>query len=88
MTVKVEHDRLVKISDLHTDTSKWIQVSQEGPLFILRHGTPAAVLIGVEAFEELLDRVRLKTELERRQKQSRRKTTLEELEERYARAHK
>jgi PHD/YefM family antitoxin component YafN of YafNO toxin-antitoxin module len=58
--VKVERDRLVKVSEFHTDTSKWIEASQEGPLFILRHGTPTAILIVIDAFEELLDRVRLK----------------------------
>ncbi len=84
MTVKIEPDRLVKISELHTDTAKWVEASQEGPLLILRHGKPAALLVGLEAFEELLDRLQLRAELDRRERESQGKTTLEELEERLA----
>jgi prevent-host-death family protein len=84
MTVKIEPDRLIKISELHTDTAKWVEASQEGPLLILRHGTPAAVLIGLEALEELLDRMQLRADLDRRERESRGKITLEELEERLA----
>ncbi len=84
MSMKIERDRLVKVSELHTDTSKWLEASQDGPLFILRHGTPAAVLIGIDAFEELLDRVRLKADLERREQQSRGVISLEELQKRHA----
>ena len=83
MPLKIERDRLVKVSQLHTDTSKWIKDSEKGPLFILRHGTPMAVLIGIDAFEELLDRVRLKADLDRREQQSRAKISLEELQARY-----
>lgn len=85
MSIKIERDRLVKVSELHTDTSKWLEASQDGPLFILRHGTPTAVLIGIDAFEELLDRVQLKADLERREKQSRGKISLEELQKRHTR---
>lgn len=83
MTVKVAHDRIVKVSELHNDTSKWVEAAQDGPLFILRYGDPEAVLIGIEAFEELLDRVQLKAELERREKQSKGKISLEELRKRH-----
>lgn len=83
MTVKMERDRIVKVSELHTDTSKWVEASQDGPLFILRHGTPMAVLIGIDAFEELLDRLQLKASLGQRERQSRGKVSLEELQERH-----
>ena len=86
MTVKMDRDRIVKISKLHTDTAKWVEASKEGPLFILRHGTPAAVLIGIDAFEDLLDRVQLKATLDRREKQSQGKISLEELQERQTRS--
>lgn len=84
MTINIEPDRIVKISKLHTDTAKWVEASQEGPLLILRHGKPAALLIGLEAFEELLDRLQLQAELKRREQESRRKIPLEELQERLA----
>lgn len=83
MAVKIERDRMVKVSELHQDTSKWVEASKCGPLFIMRYGTPEAVLIGIEAFEELLDRLQLKAELERREKQSKRKISLAELQKRY-----
>jgi PHD/YefM family antitoxin component YafN of YafNO toxin-antitoxin module len=83
MAVKIERDRMVKVSELHNDTSKWVEVSKEGPLFIMRYGDPQAVLIGIDAFEELLDRVQLKAELLRREKQSKGKIPLEELQKRH-----
>lgn len=83
MAVHIERDRLVKVSELHQDTSRWVDAAQDGPLFIMRHGTPAAVLIGIEAFEELLDRLQLKAELVRREKQSKGKIPLAKLQRRY-----
>lgn len=50
---------------------------------IMRYGDPEAVLIGIEAFEELLDRLHLQAELARREKQSKGKISLEELQRRH-----
>ncbi len=83
MALKIERDRLVKVSELHQDTSKWVEAAKEGPLFIMRYGDPEAILIGIEAFEELLDRLQLKAELARREQQSAEKIPLEELQRRY-----
>ena len=83
MGIRIASDRMVKVSELHNDTSKWIEASQEGPLFIMRYGNPKAVLIGAGAFEELLDRVQLKEDLKRRKKESKRKIALEDLERQY-----
>ena len=85
MAVKIERARLVRVSELHQETSKWVEAAKEGPLFIMRYGDgdPEAVLIGIDAFEELLDRIQLKAELERREKQSKGKIALEELQKRY-----
>jgi PHD/YefM family antitoxin component YafN of YafNO toxin-antitoxin module len=83
MAVKIESDRMVKVSELHNDTSKWVNAAQDGPLFIMRYGSPKAVLIGTDAFEELLDRIQLREELERREKTSKQKITLEEIEKQY-----
>lgn len=80
MAVRIERDRIVKVSELHNDTSKWVEAAQDGPLFIMRYGNPEAVLIGIDAFEELLDRVQLKAELEHREKLSKGKIPLEELQ--------
>ena len=84
MTLKIKPRCLIKISELRADTAKWVEASQEGLLLILRHGKPTALLIGLEAFEELLDRLQLKAELERRERVSRSKISLEELQERLA----
>lgn len=83
MAMKIARDRIVKASELHNDTSKWVEAAKEGPLFIMRHGNPEAILIGIDAFEELLDRLQLKAELERREKQSKGKIPLEELQKRH-----
>ena len=80
MAVRIESDRIVKVSELHNDTSKWIEAAQEGPLFIMRYGSPKAVLIGADAFEELLDRIQLKTELQHRKKTSKGKIALKEIQ--------
>ncbi len=83
MGVKIDTDRLVKVSELHNDTAKWIEAAQEGPLFIMRYGTPKAVLIGTDVFEELLDRIQLRAELDRREKTSKRKIGLEALKKQH-----
>ena len=36
MALRIESDRIVKVSELHNDTSKWVEAAQEGPLFIMR----------------------------------------------------
>lgn len=33
MTVKIERDRLIKVSQLHQDTAKWVEAAKEGPLY-------------------------------------------------------
>ena len=83
MALRIESDRIVKVSELHNDTSKWVEAAQEGPLFIMRYGSPKAVLIGTDAFEELLDRIQLKSELQRRESTSKGKIALEEIQKQY-----
>lgn len=83
MAVRIESDRIVKVSELHNDTSKWIKAAQQGPLFIMRYGNPEAVLIGADAFEELLDRIQLKSDLTQRQEISTDKISLEELQKQH-----
>ena len=83
MAVRIESDRIVKISELHNDTSKCVEAAQEGPLFIMRYGSPKAVLIGTDVFEELLDRIQLKSELQRRESTSKGKIALEEIQKQY-----
>jgi len=75
----MDSKRLVKVSEFREDTARWLQEAEAGPVFILRHGTPKAVLIGAKAFEELLDRAALRAELDRREKESTSKTSLAEL---------
>jgi PHD/YefM family antitoxin component YafN of YafNO toxin-antitoxin module len=79
MGVRMDSDRVVKVSELRGDTAKWLAEAEEGPVFILRYGSPKAVLIGTKAFEELLDRVALRAELTRREKESVEKISLDEL---------
>ena len=83
MDVRIESDRSVKISELHNDTSKWIKAAQQGPLFIMRYGSPKAVLIGADAFEELLDRIQLKRDLTQRKEVSTDKIPLEDPQKQY-----
>lgn len=83
MAIRIERDRIVKVSQLHNDTSKWVEAAQDGPLFIMRYGNPEAVLIGIDVFEELLDRIQLKAELNHREKQSKGKISLKELQRRH-----
>ena len=83
MGLRIEGDRIVKVSELHNDTSKWMKAAQEGPLFIMRYGTPKAVLIGADAFEELLDRIQLKRDLTQRKEISTDKIPLEDLQKQY-----
>jgi len=70
MSLSIDSKRLVKVSEFREDAARWLDEAEAGPVFILRHGTPKAVLIGTKAFEELLDRVALRAELDRREKAS------------------
>lgn len=70
MGLKIDGERLVKVSEFRENAARWLDEAEAGPIFILRHGTPKAVLIGMRAFEELLDRATLRTELDRREKAS------------------
>ncbi len=79
MSLSIDSKRLVKVSEFRENTARWLEEAEAGPVFILRHGTPKAVLIGAKAFEELLDRTALRAELDRREKESTSKTSLAEL---------
>jgi prevent-host-death family protein len=70
MGLTIDSKRLVKVSEFREDAARWLDEAEAGPVFILRHGTPKAVLIGTKAFEELLDRVALRGELDRREQES------------------
>jgi len=83
MGLRIEGDRIVKVSELHNDTSKWMKAAQQGPLFIMRYGIPKAVLIGADAFEELLDRIELRRDLTQRKEVSTDKIPLEDLQKQY-----
>jgi len=79
MSLSMDSKRLVKVSEFREDTARWLEEADSGPVFILRHGTPKAVLIGTKAFEELLDRAALRGELDRRERESVAKTSLDDL---------
>jgi prevent-host-death family protein len=70
MGLTIDSKRLVKVSEFREDAARWLDEAEAGPVFILRHGTPKAVLIGTQAFEELLARAALRGELDRREKES------------------
>lgn len=70
MALKIDSKRMVKASEFRDNAAQWLDEAESGPIFILRHGTPKAVLIGTQAFEELLDRAILRAELDRREKES------------------
>ncbi len=70
MGLKIDSKRMVKASEFRDNAARWLDEAESGPIFILRHGTPKAVLIGTQAFEELLDRASLRAELDRREKTS------------------
>ena len=83
MGITIESDRIVKVSELHNDTSKWVEAAQQGPLFIMRYGSPKAVLIGTGVFEELLDRIQLKRDLTKRKEISTGTIPLEDLQKQH-----
>lgn len=89
MPVTMERKNIVKVSELHKDTAKYIEMAQEHPVFIFRYGEPELVLVSIQLFEqlqeqiaeleELVDRLELKADLEKRRKETKGKITLEEL---------
>jgi prevent-host-death family protein len=79
MGLTIDSKRMVKASEFRENAAQWLDEAESGPIFILRHGTPKAVLIGTKAFEELLDRAALRAEPDRREKESTSKTPLDKL---------
>jgi len=79
MGLKIDSKRMVKASEFRDNAAQWLDEAESGPIFILRHGTPKAVLIGTQAFEELLDRASLRAELDRRERESISKIELKDL---------
>jgi prevent-host-death family protein len=79
MGLKIDARRMVKASEFRENAAQWLDEAEAGPIFILRHGTPKAVLIGTRAFEELLDRAALRAELDQREKESTSETPLDKL---------
>lgn len=93
MSISILEENMVKISELHKNTAKYVSEAQEHPIVVFRYSQPEAVLTDFKSFqnlkeriselEELLDRLQLKTELEKRERETKGKVTLEELQERY-----
>jgi prevent-host-death family protein len=79
MGLSIDSKRLVKVSEFREDAARWLDEAETGPVFILRHGTPKAVLIGMQAFEELLARATLRGELDSRERESVTKTPLDDV---------
>jgi len=76
MGLTIDSKRMVKASEFRENAARWLDEAEAGPVFILRHGTPKAVLIGMQAFEELLARATLRGELNSREKEIISKTAL------------
>ena len=85
--VKVDARHIIKVSELRAHTSEWIKASEEEPVLVLRHGKPAAYLIGPDLLEKILeefiDRVELKAELEHRKRISKGAVPLGDLMRRF-----
>jgi len=79
MALSIDSKRMVKASEFRDNAAQWLDEAESGPIFILRHGTPKAVLIGTQAFEELLDRASLRADLDRRERESMSRTPLDKL---------
>jgi|GEM_PF-1737226 len=51
--------RTTTVSELRADLSSLLASLKEGPLLVLSHSKPKAVLVEPEVFENLLDRIEL-----------------------------
>lgn len=51
--MEISTDRIISASKAVREFSSLIDNAQDGPFLIMRRNEPAAVLIGVEAYEEL-----------------------------------
>lgn len=93
MPVTMTEENMIKISELHKNTAKYVREAQQHPLIIFRYSEPEAVLTDFEKFkelkeriselEEIVDRLQLKKDLERRKEKTKGKITLEELQEKH-----
>lgn len=51
--------RTATVSELRSDLSSYLSSLKEGPLLILSHSKPKAMMVEPELFENLLDRVEM-----------------------------
>ncbi|HLR96711.1 MAG TPA: type II toxin-antitoxin system Phd/YefM family antitoxin [Jiangellaceae bacterium] len=50
-------DRVVPISEVRANLGALLDEAREREVYVLRHGRPAGVLLSVDAYERLLDRL-------------------------------
>ena len=50
-------DRVVPISEVRANLGALLDEAREHEVYVLRHGRPAGVLLSVDAYERLLDRL-------------------------------
>ncbi len=55
--------RTTNVSTLRTDLSSFLRDLEDGPILILSHSTPKAVLIDPELFDSLVEKVELLEDL-------------------------
>jgi prevent-host-death family protein len=55
--------RTTNVSTLRTDLSSFLRELEDGPLLVLSHSRPAAVLVDPELFDSLVERVELLEDL-------------------------
>ncbi len=57
-------ERIVSLTDLQRNASTVIENSQEQPVVVTQRGRPVVYVVGVEVFDELLDRLQTLEERE------------------------
>ncbi len=55
--------RTASVTELRSDLAAYLESLQEGPLLVLSHSRPAAVMIEPELFDSLVERVELLEDL-------------------------
>lgn len=55
--------RTTNVSTLRTDLSSFLSELEDGPVLVLSHSKPAAVLVDPELFDSLVERVELLEDL-------------------------
>ncbi|MBK5252718.1 MAG: hypothetical protein JJE29_08830 [Peptostreptococcaceae bacterium] len=61
-SLNIDRKKMVSVTDMTRKPGKFIEKAKESPVFIIKNNAIASVLINIEEYEKLLDKLRVQEE--------------------------